>query len=174
MAQTYSAAFQTYNLGQGGMGFSLKKLQPGTKSYNSFLQAAENAEFLGVDFALYIKAQFVFFNRAFGRAPAIWEIASRARRVANSLERVKSYQREVANGLREASAVVVGKVIPAPRITVGARFQQSQRTLTTLMRNYNKTEEEILLVFGPGNSYFDKDWLKQNETYQRLMRDGQV
>jgi hypothetical protein len=150
-----------------------KFLEPGQQKHKIFQRVIQNAENLNISFDTYMKAQFFYFDKWFSRPPKVQEIASYKSK-NNALERAKTFLSE-----QESVSVraVVGKVIPQPKVPQNKRFELSKRTLQSIMKNYEASEEEVLARFARGStafSYFDKEWLYQNPTYQRLRESGVV
>jgi hypothetical protein len=150
-----------------------KFLEPGQRKHAIFQRVIQNAESLSISFDTYMKAQFFYFDKWFSRPPKVQEIASYTSK-NNALERAKAFLSESEFGLDRA---VVGKVIPQPKVSQNKRFELSIRALQSIMKNYSASEEEVLARFAKGAtafSYFDKEWLYQNPTYQRLRESGVV
>ena len=65
----------------------------------------------------------------------------------------------------------------SPRFSTAHRIQQGNRSLRSMMATHSATEEEVLRAFGKGTQaalYFDREWLQQNHTYQRLRAAGEL
>lgn len=146
------------------------------KGFNTWLRAALQADELGVSYAFYVKAQFYWFDKWFSKAPKPHELASYKTKI-NAKERVRLYEVEVSKGQTNPKRKILSKVRTSPSISRSIRFSYSERTLSTLMKNYGATEEDIFRTFAKGaqaSVYFDKAWLKQNETYLKLARAGEL
>ena len=124
-----------------------------------------------MSYELYIRAQFDFFDRAFARAPKVHQLGSQ-----KAVQRAREYV-----ALRDAGKVpdrdVRGRVRRAPRVSENARFKHCEKQLQILMQNYGASEEEILRNFATAENaklYFDREWLRQNPTYQRLKSAGEL
>jgi len=159
-------------------------------NFKKWLTAAITAEELGVSYSTYVKAQFWWFNKHFARHPKVYELSG-GRGVMPAQERVKAYLAAVADGTQKESANIVGPNVAtvdttskqgklrssAVRASQSVRFANSERTLKSFMKNYNQTEEWVILKFGRGptaSQYFDLKWLKQHPTYIRLHAAGQI
>lgn len=149
---------------------------PPRGAYTTLLQAANIADDLGVDYATYVKAQFWALDKWARREPSLRDLALTNTKYP-SAERVKMYLAEVKKGSVNPERNVCSPVRPAPEVSVEARMLQSERQLQRFMKNYGESEEQILCRFARGRSanlYFDREWLLENETYQRLMAEGKL
>ena len=148
---------------------SVTKKEP---MYKTWLRAAKQADDLNVSYNFYMKAQFFYFDKWYSRCPKPYEIASYKSK-NNANERVRLFELE---NNKNKNYEVIGKVRRA-KISKQAIFAQSSRQLIVLMRNYDKSEREILKKFGRKSQakyYFDYEWLKQNRTYQQLKASGEL
>jgi hypothetical protein len=177
MAQTFTAARRTYQAHRSSFETGISpKMRPGCREWTHCLQAARHAESLGVDYEMYVRAQFFWFDSWFLRAPRFWELTS-VRGRYNALERVRAYQREIAAGRVDPTRTLVGRQRVQPKISMAVRIQQGDRALRALMASHKATEEQVLRTFASGTQgalYFDPCWLKQNATYRRLREAGEL
>ncbi len=140
-------------------------------NFKTWQRAVLFADELGVDFFVYVTAQFYYFDKWFKRHPKVTEIAS-FKTKTNAKERVKLYLAEV-----KAAIPVYGSVLPAPTRTAEEDCADSAAQLSILMKNYRKSEEDILRVFGRPDvceTFFSIKWLERNETYKRLREQGEL
>lgn len=140
------------------------------------LDAALLAEEVGVSYETYVKAQFWAFDRWYNSKPNIHNLCAKKGKVP-SKKRVQLYLEAVRREEVVAEAYIHGPTRPTPKVSLSARFQNSENQLRRFMKNYNATEEEILCRFATretANLYFDREWLRENETYQRLLREGRL
>ena len=177
VAQTFASLRQIH--GNWGAPVQLAAIGPGNREYTCLLKAAANAEALGVTYDVYVKAQFYWFDKWFNREPRVWELVSSddADHKMPATERVRAYLREIAKGTVDPQRNIYGHARTSPKIPVAVLLQHGDRTLKRLMEVHNATEEQILLTFAKGSSaqhYFDRSWLKQNETYQRLRKENRL
>lgn len=169
MASEYSQQLQAYN----GRWFRPSNLSP--RARTTLLRAVEFAQELGVDYAVYVRAQFWAFDEWFGRAPKLHELASFNTQVP-AKKRVELFQAEIREG-RINRDRGIRRAASAPKVSVEARMDNSERQLRRFMKNYGESEEEILFRFAAGtaaNLYFDREWLRENSTYQRLRAEGKL
>ena len=165
-------------------------IQRDSKNFSTWLRAALLAEQLDMSYDLFVKAQFYWYDKWFSKSPRPFEIASYKTKV-NALERAKNFISEAAKGKINLDKPVVGRVrgsythnkrtgkirFTDDNVAKRVKFENSQIQLQTLMKNYNASEESILKVFAKGTQatlYFDKDWLNQNKTYQKLKEQGDL
>ena len=172
MALAYEAQLRTYQSKPFLRFLTGGIVQPGHKRYQQWCQAADQADELDVAYEFYVKAQFYWFDKWFSRAPKPHELRS-SKTQYNAKERVRLYAQEIAKGAALPERKVLSRVRTAPRVSRAVRFNTSANQMATLMKNHGATEEEILKVFAKGADallYFDRDWLRQNQTYQRLKK----
>ena len=134
--------------------------------------AVSMATDLGVSFETFVKAQFYCFDKWYSRNPKPHEICT-----PKAPGRVETYLREVDSGVTSKDRTVTSKVMAAPKISKDVKFASSERQLRTLMKNWNLSEEDVFRKFATGLyvfQYFDREWLRQNATYQRLKAAGEV
>ena len=168
MARAFEAQVQVYKHQP-----HLKLFQTlSTQMRSKMLAACRIADAAGVDYETYVKAQFYCFDKWFSRCPKPHEISTE-----KSKERLQIYTADVNQGAVPADRETVGREMPLPVIPREVKDAQAERTLRTMMRQWGATEEEILRQFATGPtkySYFDRDWLSRNTTYQQLKAAGEV
>lgn len=174
MAHTYEQLLRSYKNNSFLGVIKPEYLESDSKTYEEWLRAALQAEQLGVSYETYVKAQFYCFDKWFSRPPKPYELASYKTK-CNAMERVKIYEREILIGNISSNTRIIKREIAAPKIPKNQKFLQCDRTLRTMMKNYDATEEEIFKVFGKDDQaflYFDREWLQGNPTYIRMKSIG--
>jgi hypothetical protein len=176
MATAYEEALGQYQSNPTLHFIKHDMMQPGHKMHEVWVRAVQLADQLGVSYTEYVRAQFWAFDQWFSRAPKPYELASYKTKVP-AQERVRLYMEALAKGELEADKKIINKVRSAPKVTRSVKFSFSERQMQQFMKNYGASEEQILKTFAKGkqaNLYFDREWLLQNPTYQRLKTTGEV
>jgi hypothetical protein len=170
MAQVYEKALGIYK-NKPALRYLKGFVRQDTTSFKTWLRAATFAEELEVDYPTYITAQFYYIDKWYSRAPKVHEIAS-FKSNNNAKHRVMLYVAE-----RTHDRYVVGPVDGRRSESVVVDTGASERNLRDLARNFKKSEEEILRVFGkPGvrEIYFDYNWLQSNVIFKKLTELGEL
>lgn len=160
LARSYYSRVNDFNHQTNKILPTIEKTHP---NYRVFEKALKLAEELRVTAALYLDAQFYFFQSWFRRCPHVFELVG-----PKSQVRVVRYLRLEDKQKQDKGA------LPAPSINLESKFRTSERQLKTFMKNYSMTEEQVLKMFAQGHDFFDSEWLKDNETYQKLKNSGEV
>jgi hypothetical protein len=165
-----------------------------TQDETIWLRAALLADQLQMSYELFIKAQFHYFDKWFSKSPRPYEIATSQTGKTDALERARMYLNEVSAGTINPNSEVLNKSntpfkvtydknqnkkvhFETEQISKSIRFTQSDFQLRSLMKNYQTTDEAVLRVFAKGaqaSLYFDREWLEENQTYQRLKNAGEI
>lgn len=188
IATTYERHLGEY-LHRPALKYITGRVAPGQPNYTNWARAAVVADALGVDYEIFMRAQFWAFDQWFSRAPKPQELGS-TKSEKSAVERTRMFLEEVRTGAVDPARPILskqrsiddtttarGRQRAATTTTRTVKFEQAERTLRAFMKNYDATEEEVLRLFARGNqasTYFDREWLKQNPTYQRLVADGQL
>jgi hypothetical protein len=163
------------------------RVAPGQPNFGVWQRAAAIADELGMDYATFVRSQFWAFHAWYNRAPKPQELCSRQSNQA-APERARQFLAAIANGTVDARTPVIGKqreIVDtttargraASRVDSDTKFRHSEQQLRTLMKNFGVDEEQAIRTFAKGATasvYFDRDWLKQNTTYQRLVAAGEI
>lgn len=163
------------------------RVAAGQPNFANWVRAAEVADELGMDYVTFVRAQFWAFDAWYHRAPKPQELGSRTS-AQSSAERARQFLDAVASGIVSASANILGKqreIVDtttargraAVKVPQSTKFQHSEHQLRTLMKNFEADEEQVLRTFAKGATasvYFDRGWLQQNSTYQRLVAAGEI
>lgn len=172
IARIYESFIRTYR--QQPMFKYWKKDVLTDKATRVLLRAADHADKLGMDYYSYIRAQFWWFHDKFARAPNLNEIASYKTKIHSS-ERARVYRNKVKAGYINEQDPIISKAISPKRVAKEVRFQQSEITLQKMMDTFDVTEEQVFKVFSKQIfSYFDREWLRQQPTYLRLKKSGEI
>jgi hypothetical protein len=174
MAAEYEAALKIYRKKPFLKVFKTRVLSE--QAHKVLLRAANFAEELDVDYETYMKAQFWAMHEWFKRPPKLHQIASFKTKVP-AKERVKLYLKATRQGQFNSKREIRSLSRPAPKVSLSVRFQNSERQLRRLMKNYGESEEKILCRFASKRTsytYFDREWLRENPTYQRLLQEGRI
>jgi hypothetical protein len=117
----------------------------------------EAREKAGCDAERYIKAQFVWFDKAYGKAPSIEQLAT-----ASAVDRAIEFA-----GPTEGRVLSNGRKAP---ITKADIFRASEKLLQSLMEAQGCNREEFYSKFVLTGLYsFPDEFLKLDPTYQRLI-----
>jgi exonuclease V gamma subunit len=159
------------------------------QNFAHWLRAANIADELGVGYLTFIKAQFWAFNAWYGRAPKPHELGSRTGK-NDSAERVRQFLEAVASGtvdperaIQSKTREVVdtttarGRSTARTKVDPALKAQHSEAQLRSLMKNYAMSEEDIFRTFAKGANayvYFDRKWMLDHPTYQRLRAAGEL
>lgn len=174
VAIVYKYHYSIYHSSGFGQGLRAK-LSPANR--RTLLTAAASAKELDMSIEDYVKAQFWWFDKAFGRVPKLNELASLDSKV-NSIVRAMEYKEKVLKKEINASRNIISRASAAPSVDDAQQLvnERCERSLHDMKRAYKKTEEEIFRCFR-GESlvlFFDRIWLNQNETYKRLKAVGEI
>jgi len=117
---------------------------------------------VGCDPERFLKAQFVWFDKAFGAAPTTRQLATDAA-VERALEFTGSTEGKVLGNIRKA---------PVSKADV---FRESEKTLQRMMAAQECDREEFYRKFVlTGLFSFPKEFLKADPAYQRVMKECQT
>ena len=117
---------------------------------------------VGCDPERFLKAQFVWFDKAFGTSPTTQQLATEA-----AVERAREY-----TGSTEGK--VLGNIRKAP-VSKADVFRESEKTLQKMMAAQECTREEFYEKFVLTGLYsFPKEFLKADPAYQRVMKACQT
>jgi len=102
----------------------------------------------------YLKAQFAFFDKAFGTYPKTQHLATE-----NAIERARTYEGKTAGR-------ILGNMRP-PDIDKAAEFKQSEKLLQKMMNSQGCTREQFYKRFVLTGVYtFPKEFLEADPAYQ--------
>lgn len=174
-------------LGKPTLRYLKGRVAPGQPNFSNWSRAAAVADELGLDYAMFVRSQFWAFDAWYNRAPKPQELGSRTS-AQSSAERARQFLDAVTAGTVNANKNILGKqreivdtTTPRGRAAVkvpqSTKFQHSEHQLRTLMKNFEADEEQVLRTFAKGATasvYFDRVWLQQNPTYQRLVAAGEI
>lgn len=123
-----------------------------------FLKAAKLADQLRVDYAVYVRAQFYWFDMWFHRSPRVFELSGESGRFPAS-RRVTEYQKLKREGKvnKDISSPVMPKK-PADNIDLEVLDKINRQRLNQLCDVHGLTEGECLDTYGPAG-LFDLRWL---------------
>lgn len=186
VAVAYEELLGVY-LGKPTLRYLKGRVAPGQPNFSNWARAAAVADELGLEYAMFVRAQFWAFDAWYNRAPKPQELGSRTS-AQSSAERARQFLDAVAAGTVDANKNILGKqreivdtTTPRGRAAVkvpqSTKFQHSEHQLRTLMKNFEADEEQVLRTFAKGATasvYFDRQWLQQNPTYQRLVEAGEL
>lgn len=186
VAVAYEELLGVY-LGKPTLRYLKGRVAPGQPNYANWARAASVADELGMDYATFVRSQFWAFDAWYNRPPKPQELGSRGG-AQSSGERARQYLEAIAAGTVTAGGNILGKqrqIVDtttsrgraAVKVDSSVKFRHSEQQLRALMRNYDVDEEQALRTFAKGATayvYFDRDWLKQNQTYQRLVAAGEI
>jgi hypothetical protein len=112
---------------------------------------------VGCDAEHYLKAQFYFFDKAFGKAPTVYQLAT-----SSAIERAIEFT-------GSTKGRVLGNMRPAP-ISKADVFRESEKLLQNMMASQGCTREEFYEKFVLTGIYtFPKDFLRRDPTYKKLI-----
>jgi hypothetical protein len=127
------------------------------------------ADQIGVEYPIFIQAQFYFFDKWFNRPPKTFELCSTQSKFPAEI-RVREYLK-----LQQVQKlpVMVQCVARTIKVDLDKIDKINQSRLEELCRVWKLSEEEVLRRFArPGVGYFDLQWLKHQPTYLRLRAQG--
>lgn len=175
MARTYGAVLAEYRGEPTRHDYA--PTPPNARMFPVWLRAADLADALGVDYETFVKAQFYWFDRWFhGRRPLPYQLST-SKGAYSAVQRITLYQDAVRRGKVSPDRTVRGPDMQPVKASPERLWELSQRTLESLMKNWGKSEEEILRVFARdicASDFFDLDWLRHNQTYRRLKQQGDL
>ena len=151
------------------------RIAEGSVHYKTLERAVLFAKELDVDFKTYIKALFYIHDKWWNKAPSTREVADYKTKVP-AKERVARYLAELTSGEAKKEVKVVGAVKKVI-IPQSVKSRNSELQMKSFMKNHGMSEEEVLTTFAKGTDaflYFDAEWLRLNETYVRLRREGKI
>lgn len=146
------------------------KLTPKHKSYRQIERAIAEAESLGIDFEVYIEAQFFWFDKWFGRAPNLWELSGgKGKMPARS--RAKAYVAMLETE-GDLSPTVDKEHRKAKKLNRKDILEYNERLLQQMMSD-GSTVEDCFLEFAK-DGVFHKVFLRQHPVYKSLVKAGKL
>ncbi len=144
------------------------KITPEHKNFDTWKRAALIADQVGVSYAVYIEAQFYWFDQWFNRPPKPWELSGLKSKFP-APERVRAF-------LKLSNPVKVQSVSQrSARIEPKHLDKINLARLAEVCRVWGLSEEEAMMRFArPGAGYFDIPWLRKHPVYKRLKKQKKL
>ena len=156
----------------------------GSLSYLS--RAAVMAEEFGITYQEFIQAHFYWTTRWFNRQPHLRELCSEGKEFTITKSngkketktpkyparwRVAEYLKLKEGGLLEEWKKSV--VIPSKKIDLEIVDRINRNRVEQLMKTWDMSEEDVFAQFAL-SGFFDTPWMKRQEVYKKLMKEGRL
>lgn len=131
------------------------------RSNSLWSRVAENCKKAGTTPRNYLKAQFIFFDRAFGKPPTLVQLTT-----TKALERAKRF---------DSRSTRTDKVVgtKAHRADIADLMRAGEEQMRHLMRVHGISRDEVYRKFVvTGLFTFPKEYLKADPVYRRVCEEG--
>jgi len=143
--------------------FDSRGLEPRTKA--SLLRAARLADKCGVDYPVFVRSQFYWFDLWFHKPPKIYELSGARGKFPAERRLIEYLQLDKLGKInKEISSVVVPQ--QKDFISEQALDKINKSRLNQLCSTYQLTEEQVFAQFASAG-LFDVEWLRRQPGYQR-------
>lgn len=166
MAYAYEEAFGNYVHRPGLRFIKNGRLDPENVTSTYFEQAAKMADSIGADYDEYVKAQFYWIHRWFGRPCKPHELRGRGGKFP-AIRRWREFKK------LEDGPDVSSSVTHIASISKEELDKINKDRLEQLMKLWGMDVAECLITFVP-EGIFDEQWLSSNSCYQKLKRLGRI
>jgi len=147
------------------------RIEDHPRGYQALVEATWIADRLGVEYPIFIQAQFYWFDKWFNRAVRLRELCSVGSKFPAEM-RVREYLKLQQVQKLPVRVQCISRTI---KVDLNQIDKINQARLEELCRVWKLSEEEVLRRFArPGVGYFDLGWLKHQPIYLRLKAQGML
>lgn len=162
MAYAYEEAFGEYVHRPGLKFIKNGRLDPENVTSSFFAQAARLADSVKADYDEFVRAQFYWIHKWFGRPCRPHELRGKGGKFP-AVNRWREY-RKLGNMASVSSSVTYTATVSEEELD-----KINKGRLEHLMELWGLDEDQCLIAFVP-EGIFDEQWLLGNSSYQRLRR----